>query len=166
MKTIYIARHGEAVPIGQGGVYHDFDRFLTETGSAAVSAQAKGFHQLENRLQACFSSPLLRTQQTAEILCKPTNTQIQSLDALGASPDFDKVLSTIFASEAERILLVTHQPFVEHLLSGLLTADHNLSSQFDTGTMACLQMHQLSPDPYGELIWFLPAAVMAQVQSF
>lgn len=163
MKTIYIARHGEAVPIGQAGVYHDFDRFLSEAGKASLSKQAKGFQILEPQLQACLASPLLRAQQTAELLCQGSGVSVQALEALGASPDFAQVLAAISQSPAERILVVSHQPFVEHLLSGLLIADHSLSAKFETGTIACVEMQHLDPDPFGELLWMMPAAVMAQM---
>lgn len=163
MKTIYIARHAEAVSIGVNGVYSDFDRYLTEAGRAQLARQAKGLKQLEPRLEACFASPLVRARETAEALTSPYGIAVTTHEALGSRPDLAGVKALLAESKASRILLVTHQPFVVQLLSWLLTGDSEVNSHFGTATLACMHLHLLDPAPRGELQWLLPADMLAKL---
>lgn len=163
MKTLYIARHAEAVSIGYGGVQHDFDRFLTAEAEELLARQALGLKRLEPGIQACLSSPLLRARQTAEILCKPYGCPIESVDALGSMPQISEVSQLIQASPAHTLLLVTHQPFVVDLVSWLLTGDQELICHYSTATIACLRMHLFEPMPRGELLWLMNSSQLAQL---
>lgn len=161
MKTLYLARHAEAAPVGSAGIYHDFDRPLTAYGRGLLQQQAQALRKLAPDLQACYASPLLRTQQTATILVEGRSIPLESADCLGASPSFSTVQQLLLESSAEQILLVTHQPFVVNLLSWLLTGDQDLNTAFEPGTMACLEVYQLHSQPEGQLNWLLPAEMLA-----
>jgi phosphohistidine phosphatase len=163
MKTIYIARHAEAVPVGVEGVYHDFDRYLTRTGLDLIERQARALMHLEPEIQACFSSPLVRARQTAEQLVEAYGCQVQCDEALGSSPDISQVQRLLEATPASSVLLVTHQPFVVQLTSWLLTGDSEVACHFGTAAIACVHQHLLSPIPRGELRWLLPAEIMSQI---
>lgn len=163
MKTIYIARHAEAVSIGATGVHHDFDRYLTAQGQARLERQARALARIEPQLQVCFASPLVRARQTAEALVEPYGIPVETQDALGSRPDLQGVKELLAASPADRILLVTHQPFVVQLSSWLLTGDSEVSSQFGTAAIACLKLHLLNPSPRGELIWLMPSEFLAEL---
>lgn len=163
MKTIYLARHAEAVPVGTAGVYHDFDRPLTPYGEMLLQRQAQTLAQLAPDLQACYASPLLRTQQTAQLLLAGRDVSISPVDALGASPSLSAMQRLLQQTEATQILLVTHQPFVVSLLSWLLTAEQDLNTAFEPGTLACFQLFQLAPRPAGLLQWLMSAEIMAKL---
>lgn len=163
MKTIYLARHGEAVSVGHEGVQHDFDRHLSERGRALLQRQAEAFPRLESRIEACYSSPLLRTRQTAEILGRPFGAEVQATEALGSRPAFSEVLKLLEKSSAQTILLVTHQPFVVELCAWLVSGERHFLTTYSTGTVACLRLFQLTPAPRGELVWMMPAEIMASL---
>lgn len=165
MKTIYLARHGEAVPLGFQGIAHDFDRHLSEQGKSSLQQQAKAFHSLTPRLEACYTSPLVRAWQTASLLTQHHGLTPSSTEALGAAPQLKAVFELLQTSPAEQILLVTHQPFINRLFSTLLTGETDLSAQFGTGTIAAIQLQHLDQQAYGELKWFLPAGLMLRIQA-
>lgn len=163
MKTIYLARHAEAVPVGTAGVYHDFDRPLTAYGEMLLQRQARALVKLAPDLQICYASPLLRTQQTAQLLLAGRDVPLTPVDALGASPSLSAIQRLLEQTAAEQILLVTHQPFVVSLLSWLLTAEQELNTAFEPGTLACFQLFQLAPRPAGLLQWLMPAEMLARL---
>lgn len=163
MKTIYLARHAEAEPVGSAGIYHDFDRPLTAYGETLLQRQAQALKKLAPELHCCYASPLLRTQQTARLLLADRDVAITSVDALGASPSLSAIQRLLHQTEAEQMLLVTHQPFVVSLLSWLLTAEQELNAAFEPGTLACFQLFQLEPRPAGVLQWLMPAEMLAQL---
>jgi len=158
LKTLFIARHGEAVSVGAPGVYSDFDRHLSEEGEQKIKKQAESLLKLGATWQKVLCSPLVRARQTAELLNSPQAAPLEIFEALGDRPSFSEVRKKIEASHEERILLVTHQPFVVELTSYLLTGEMKTAFHFSTGAMACLRIYQLSESPRGELEWFKPSS--------
>lgn len=165
MKTVYIARHAEAVPVGYPHVHSDFDRHLTPAGLALLERQARALRYLEADIQACYSSPLVRARQTAEQLAGPYGCEVQTHEALGNAPYLSGVAGLLAETEARSLLLVTHQPFVVQLTSWLLTGDSEVVSHFGTASVACLRLHLLEPAPRGELQWLLTAEMMARIDK-
>lgn len=157
MKTLYIARHGEPVHIGAKDAPTDFDRYLTPEGEEKLQQQARGLQKMGVTFEACYASPLVRTQQTAQFLCAPFGTTIQSADCLGSSPSMIQVQRLLAGETARHVLLVTHQPFVVQLTSWLISGRMETSFAYQPGTMACVSVYTLEPFPQGELQWFLPA---------
>lgn len=166
MKHVYIARHAEAAPIGLNGVTHDFDRPLTEHGQSLLLQQASGLKQMNVFFQACYSSPLLRAQQTAEALCAlEDDCPVETVDCLGSIPQLSQVGKLLHANPAKHILLVTHQPFVVELTSWLLSGEFESAFHYSTASISCLRMHLFEPKPRAELMWFLTANQMAALAS-
>lgn len=165
MKTIYIARHAEAVPVGYPKVYSDFDRHLTPAGLALLERQAQALRYIEPEIQACFSSPLVRARQTAEQLAGPYGCPVETHDALGSLPHLEDVGKLLAETQARSVLLVTHQPFVTQLTSWLLTGDSEVACHFGTASVACLRLHLIEPAPRGELQWLLNAEMMARIDK-
>lgn len=161
MKILYIARHGEAVAVGEPGVNSDFDRYLSKEGMDKMRKQAQGLRQLGVDWQWVLSSPLLRARQTAEILNEPVQAALEITEALGNRPSIQALVKQLQQARQERILLVTHQPFVVQLTSWLLSGRMDTAFHFSTGAMACLKVYQLSEEePQGELQWFNPSATL------
>jgi len=158
MKTLYVARHGEPVHLGAPHAPSDFDRYLTPEGEQKMQQQAQGLQNMGITFEACYASPLVRTQQTAQYLCAPFGTPIHSTDSLGSSPSIAQVQRLLQAETARHILLVTHQPFVVQLTSWLISGRMESSFAYHPGSMACIAVYSLEPTPQGELQWFLPAA--------
>jgi broad specificity phosphatase PhoE len=80
-KLIYFVRHGEtennAKNIRQGPEGH-----LTENGRAQALETAKRFPKHKGRPQVIISSPYDRTKETAEIIAKELNMEVEYSDLL------------------------------------------------------------------------------------
>src|SRR5947209_20193638 len=63
---LYLIRHGEAQPPGEGGIADDEARPLTALGQAQLPPLAGALQRLGVHLDKVVSSPLLRARQTAE----------------------------------------------------------------------------------------------------
>lgn len=163
MKTLYIARHAEAVSVGLPGVHHDFDRYLSPAGVELLERQARALMHIEPEIQICYTSPLVRARQTAEQLAGAYGCPIESNEALGALPDLRRVQQLLETTSARSVMLVTHQPFVVQLVSWLLTGDSEVATHFGTASLACLRLYTLEPSPRGELQWLMSAEQLAQL---
>ena len=67
MKTVYLVRHGIALPSAPPE-QSDGDRPLTDKGRKRMHQVAQGLSSLDINVERIVSSPLPRASQTAEIL--------------------------------------------------------------------------------------------------
>src|SRR5205807_2522803 len=63
---LYLIRHADAAPLGEGGVADDRDRPLTELGHSQCQALAAALQKRDVKVDQIVTSPLLRARQTAE----------------------------------------------------------------------------------------------------
>jgi len=63
---LYLIRHAEAAPLGEGGISQDEDRPLTDTGKHQATRLADGLKRFGVALDLVLASPLVRARQTAE----------------------------------------------------------------------------------------------------
>lgn len=80
MFTITIIRHGSTQGIEKGLLQGSSDSRLSERGRRQVELTAKLLSR--RRINHCFCSPLGRTRETAEILCKPLGLKPTVLEDL------------------------------------------------------------------------------------
>jgi phosphohistidine phosphatase len=161
---IYILRHGIAADLGEGGVTRDADRPLTEEGCEKMQREAKGMRELGLKFDLIFTSPLLRTQQTAEAVAEVLNLKdkVIAIDALAPGRAFVRGVnkkSPIFvelgAHQFERALLVGHQPDMTEIASALLTGDRHLNVEFKKGALCAIEISGIPPLGPGLLRWLL-----------
>jgi len=131
---LYLVRHGEA----HSGAA-DPDPYLTEAGNATVDGMAQ--------LAAAFSIPVsqilhsgkIRSRQTAEIFSRHLKPSKGATEITAINP-YDDV--TAIASELDPALntmIVGHLPFLERLVSDLVTGSPDRSIiKFQTGGIVCL----------------------------
>jgi probable phosphoglycerate mutase len=106
-KTLYIVRHGNTFDKGDeilrvGG---RTDLPLSQSGNDQAAALAEAFRNAS--LDACFSSPLKRTMQTAEAICQSKNIEIQHAEFLREidyGPDEGKPETEVIARLGEDAL--------------------------------------------------------------
>lgn len=140
MKLI-IMRHGEAVP----DFMNDDARVLTERGQAQAGAQAMRLEQLCPTVDVLAVSPLIRTQQTADIASKLLEVKKrESYEALVHSKTALEAEACISALEGETLLVVSHMPLVASLESYLCTGDASGGDAFNVAEMTLLE----TDDPY------------------
>lgn len=110
---LYLIRHADALPLGEGGASEDSDRPLSEAGKAQA-------HGLATALQRCgvhpalvLCSPALRAKQTAEeMLAKWSGTAppLKDCEELALGGRARKLANAIRRLGSESMALVGHQP--------------------------------------------------------
>jgi len=142
---LWLLRHGEAVPHESK---RDFDRELTPRGERQSAAAGEGLARLGLEFAACYTSPLVRARETAELACKQLNVTPEERDAIGEGFDLDTVKELLTAhADGERILVVGHNPSFEQVVLDLTGA----RIDFKKGGVAAMRVS----GPRGELIALL-----------
>ena len=112
MTTVYLIRHGIAAE--RGTYANDDERPLTEDGLRKTQRIAKRLHQLTITFDLILSSPLVRAQQTADILKAENLAQSITLsDDLAPGGDIGQWLVWLKHWEntgGTTLAMVGHQP--------------------------------------------------------
>jgi phosphohistidine phosphatase len=133
-QQLWLLRHGEAVPHASKP---DFDRELTARGERQSTAAGEALARLGVEFAACYTSPLVRARQTAEMACELLNVEPEETDALGKGFDADAARELLAAHEGdERILVVGHNPSFEQVVLDLTGA----RVDFKKGGVAAIQV--------------------------
>lgn len=115
---LLVMRHGPSEPTPPGK--RDFDRELTPEGRERVRTNVLALQSRGEVPERIYSSPLVRTRQTAEIVATLLGgVQVELRDELAPARD-----ATAFASELRRngtrtAMLVAHAPDVGDLVASL-----------------------------------------------
>ncbi len=125
---LYIARHGES--LGNTGEDTGHDPFLSEKGR--IQASLLGERMKNKRLDAVFSSPLIRAVQTAQATADQHNLKVNVLpdcfevedgetqeEAYKRAKDIIKRLREQF-TEDERIIVFAHGTFNNYLTNAAI----------------------------------------------
>lgn len=135
MKRVYLWRHGMAEPY----CANDAGRHLVQVGKDQVSDVASQLKQL--KVQEAWVSPYVRAQETFEII--QANVSIGSVvshDGITPHGQAQEIWADLLASEADSILLVTHNPFVTEL-AHLLISDQAPKNTLYFDTADCMEIH-------------------------
>src|SRR5262245_60602635 len=121
MTTLYVLRHGIAVPHGTPD-YPDSERPLTAQGRARVREVARGFGRLGLTLDRILTSPLPRALETARIVAETLGRESDLEEAIELSADrtAEQVAEWLRELSVGRLMIVGHNPALSDLL-GLLT---------------------------------------------
>jgi phosphohistidine phosphatase len=119
-KQLWLLRHGEAVPHESKT---DFDRELTPRGQRQSVAAGEALARLGVELAACYTSPLLRALETAELACEQLNVKPEQRESIGPGFDVDVARDLVAEhSDGERILVVGHNPSFAQIVFDLTGA--------------------------------------------
>lgn len=143
---LMIMRHGHAEPFVNG--YQDETRALTEYGVSSVKISAQRLVGQEPEL--VLVSPLLRTQQTADLVVNELSArpERQSAEWLRSEASVADAISELSRLETDSVLLVSHMPFVSMLLE-YLTGER---AGFEPADVVRVDMEYVSRGQ-GELTW-------------
>jgi phosphohistidine phosphatase len=101
--VIWLLRHGDA----EDGVGKpDAERDLTDKGERQSRDAGQALKQLGVQLDACLTSPKVRSKRTAELACEILGVPVEEDDRL-AGGDFDPL--EVAAGRGE-VMLVGHEP--------------------------------------------------------
>lgn len=155
---IFLLRHGEAESYASS----DSQRQLTAAGLHQVEQAARIFTLKESQQpDAILVSPYLRAQQTNErfLAAAFPGKQLSHRTYEGITPDSspDKCIEYLQACTAQRLLLVTHQPFVgallELLTSGSTYQPGSGNPPMLTSSIVCLETELIAP-ACAQLLWY------------
>lgn len=150
---ILVIRHAPAEDaVFPGG--SDASRQLTAKGRKLFSDFVERFVRPISVPDLVLYSPLVRTEQTAEILSqvmslKPEQSRSEPLLAPGIPTS--RVLTGIESIRVERLALVGHNPDVGLLASNLIGGG---SFDFKKGSIACIEVNGDASSKSGRLVWF------------
>ena len=133
-QQLWLLRHGEAVPHESKP---DFDRELTARGQRQSVAAGEALARLGVELDACYTSPLVRARETAELACEVLGVTPDLRDEVGKGFDLD-VTASLLAEHGEgaRVLVVGHNPSFEQVVLDLSGA----RVDFKKGGLAALRV--------------------------
>ena len=160
----YLLRHGIAADLGEGGVVRDEDRPLTDEGRAKMKQEAKGMRKLDLTFDLTFTSPLLRTRQTADIVAEVLDLEDRIIitEALAPGQSFThgankhaKIFIEVGAHDCSRALLVGHQPDMSEFASILVHGQRGVNIEFKKGALCAIEVGSLPPRAPGALLWLL-----------
>jgi phosphohistidine phosphatase len=131
---LYLVRHGEALPEAV-----DPDRSLTEAGKATVDGMAQLAAAFNIPVSKILHSGKTRARQTAETFSKHLNPSAGVTEIKGIKPNDDVTTIASTLDPALNTMIVGHLPFLERLVSYLVTASPDRSIiKFQTGGIVCL----------------------------
>lgn len=157
--NLYLMRHGLAVERGTPGYDSDRERPLTSKGERKVRRVAEALAKMEISFDAIFSSPLVRAQQTAEVLsdemkAKPKVQLTEHLAPGGSTKELVNLLQHLTDSPQE-ILLVGHEPDLGQLAGCFLAGGDGVAIVFKKGGVAKLAIESLRAGRCATLEWLL-----------
>jgi phosphohistidine phosphatase len=117
---LYIVRHGIAEDLSSDG--SDASRALTARGRRRLEKSVRGLKRLDIAFDRVLFSPLLRAQESAEILMdlcdEDAGCESEVLIELAAPPGTE-LLARLASATQEHVALVGHEPWLSQLAAWL-----------------------------------------------
>lgn len=145
MKLVVI-RHGPAGDRAEWDAEGRDDRLrpLTSDGKKQMRRVATGLATLVPSIDVLATSPLVRAEQSADIIAEQYRTDVVTLDALAPDSAPEKTVEWLRALEAEEtVALVGHEPHLSTLVGYLLTGKRISFIDLKKAGVALLEL----PDP-------------------
>lgn len=131
-------------------------RPLTKTGTRQMRRIAEGLHSLVPRIDAIASSPLLRAQETAEILAATYGRPAVPLPPLAPGhPPSELLLWLRSQGDNQTVALVGHEPDLGLLASWLLTGGRRSFMTVKKGGACLIRLEHGIKGGGGVLAWLL-----------
>ena len=149
---VFVLRHGQAEP----QLTSDDARNLTEKGRVDVAASVKNSLSELLKVQEIWASPLVRAQQTAEIVRdileqNGVSLQIKTTSLITPESDPLRFFDELQVANANSILLASHQPFVGDFIDFFCGSPRG-AHPMNTSSMALIN-YDVAAAACGELRW-------------
>lgn len=154
---LYIIRHADAQPLGEGGIANDADRPLTAAGRAQCGPLAAALQRQGVRLERILTSPLLRARQTAEGLLQELDTpkpELHICDHLAPCGKRRKLSRFLRGLGAQSIAVVGHMPDLG-LYAGWLIGSKKAQIDFAKAGVAYIRFQDEAAKGAGALRWMV-----------
>ena len=162
---LYLIRHGIAEDRGDAWP-DDTKRPLTEDGMSRLRKSARALARIGVSFDVVLTSPLVRTQQTAEIVASAFSPKppIVNVEALAPDGSPTAVIAELEKhSKRARIAIVGHEPGIGELASRL--AGLRTDMEFKKGAIARIDVDMLPPKGPGILRWFIPPKFLRNIRK-
>jgi phosphohistidine phosphatase len=164
MKRLYLMRHASAEIGDVTDKLANKDPGLTADGMTKARAAARGLEEFRIESDLLITSPLLRANQTAEIVAEVLRIPggfVKRLDALKPEGTAIQLLEEIARLEGEAVFCVGHSPQLDDLISHILGCKSRITALKRTA-VACLEIDSLTP-PKGLLLWLFPPKALRRL---
>ena len=166
---LYLLRHADAGEASAEGYTTDAARTLTPKGIKRTRQLANALRQMEITFDVILSSPLIRAQQTAEIVARSLGSekQLRLVSQLAPDAALTDALTLIESAgpKTNSLLLVGHEPNLSRLISLLCTGGTNLGLTFKKGGLCRLELCEVKSGPCATLEWLLSPRHFGPKQS-
>ncbi len=155
--NLYLVRHADAVPVGEGGVSTDEDRMLSDRGVQQAEQLAQALKRLAVPVDQVLTSPLRRATQTAEILLQGLQlapSVLVTCDQLAPGQTPKKLAKYLLKFETENLVLVGHEPDLGRH-AGWLIGSKRAQVAFAKGGCACITSDGAPQKGSGTLVWLV-----------
>jgi phosphohistidine phosphatase len=157
---LFLIRHADAAPLGEGGVQDDAERPLTDAGRAQCKALAAALQRVGVRFDCVATSPLLRARQTAEGLLEDWPAPLPELaecEALAPGVKARKLARYLMKKGAGAIALVGHMPdLADH--AAWLIGSKKAQIELAKSGVAHIECEKLPAKGSGTLTWLINPA--------
>jgi len=163
---LVLVRHGRAQE--RALLQRDRTRELTPEGRRRMRKAGVGLQTLVPGLAVLATSPLVRAQQTAELIARAYGggLDITELPSLVPGEPMNAILAWLREQPADVTLaLVGHEPDLGRLGSWLLSGKKTGFLQFKKGAAALIEFSGAPAAGNGSLVWLLTAAQLAKVAT-
>lgn len=154
--NLYLIRH--SVPEKLYPPKRDFDRELTSIGIELITKASEGWKKIIPRFDLILHSPLLRAEQTANIIAEHYNIKDKLLKENNIAPGCTTgTLIDILRvyEESENIALVGHQPDLSNHISNLC-GSNNFTVSFTPAMIAKVYFDGMVKYGNGRLEFLIP----------
>jgi phosphohistidine phosphatase len=155
---LYVIRHAEAHPLGEGGIATDEERPLTEAGQARARQVGQGLQRRGVRPELVLTSPLVRARQTAEQLLAGLSQpapELRLCQALEPGSRRRKLARAVNDLGKERVALVGHQPDLGEWVAWLVGSKKAHLDLAKAG-VAYVRCDREADKGAGALVWLAP----------
>jgi phosphohistidine phosphatase len=161
MKLVLV-RHAIAIEKESADI-PDEQRPLTPEGIRKMKRIVAGFQEMNLGIEEVWTSPLMRTLQTAELIRGGLHLSgaVREVAELRPNGDVDDLLAKIHGSPNVAVLaIVGHEPFLGRMTCRLLAMDGRGEISFKKGGAACIE---LDSESHGTLEWLLTPKQLRQI---
>ncbi|MDP9201583.1 MAG: phosphohistidine phosphatase SixA [Gemmatimonadota bacterium] len=164
---LLVIRHGiaeEAETFATSGL-DDSRRPLTKPGKRKMKEVAAGLREIVETIDVIGASPLLRAQQTAEIVAKAYgDLPVDTVQALSPESDPSALVGWLEQHEsAKGVAIVGHEPHLGKLVSWLMTGVRDSRVAMSKGGAALLELSSPVTASGGTLEWLLTASQLRRI---
>lgn len=158
---LYIVRHGMACEANDPDYSDDTQRPLTKEGRKRFRETIRALVKQDFRPMVVGASPLVRCQQTAEILVAeaPGHPKLVELLALAPGSQLEELIVWTNEQQADEVAWVGHAPDVGELLAALIGRGE-VRVRFAKGAVAAVEFEDQVGPGGGELRWLVTAKLL------